>query len=122
MDSGPGGWGMSGNGIKPELIGSHMHDIFLPYLPIDAIVAAYRCAPGKELEKLENPESSAALVANTFGLFLDRPQDLPPIPGLEAFDWPAKQVRLEVCARFPWRGGLHPWLDVMIETDDYLIG
>lgn len=28
----------------------------------------------------------------------------------------------EVCVRFPWAGGLHPWLDVLIETPTHLIG
>lgn len=29
---------------------------------------------------------------------------------------------VEYCARFPWSGGRHPWLDAIVETDTYLIG
>ena len=72
--------------------------------------------------RCQAPESSAALVANAFGLFLDRPQDLPPMPGTEDFGWPAQSVKLEACVRFPWAGGRHPWLDVLVETDTHLIG
>ncbi len=54
------------------------------YLPVDRILDAFAKAPGNEIdsEKLSSPESSAALAANTFGLFLGRPHDLPPIPGV----------------------------------------
>jgi len=31
-------------------------------------------------------------------------------------------VRLEATVRFPWAGGCHPWLDVLVETPDALIG
>jgi hypothetical protein len=52
---------------------------FFNYLPIDKILRAFSNSPGREIErgKLSTPESSAALAANTFGLFLDRPRDLP---------------------------------------------
>ena len=99
-------------------------DFFLPYFPIEDIREAYANAPGNELEseKLSSPESSAALVANTFGYFLNRPGDFPTIPGLEDAVWPPHCVALEECARFPWSGGHHPWLDAMLETSTYLIG
>jgi hypothetical protein len=97
---------------------------FLSHLNHALIEAAYRAGAGNELDsgKLLSPESSAALVANAFGLFLDRPQDLPPIPGTDGLGWPAQRVKLEACVRFPWAGGRHPWLDVLIETSTHLIG
>ena len=55
-------------------------DLFLPGLPVGIIRTAYLDAPGNEIEsgKFASPESSAALVANAFGLFLDDPAALPP--------------------------------------------
>ncbi|MEQ1936943.1 hypothetical protein ABMA46_01685 [Mesorhizobium sp. CN5-321] len=70
--------------------------------------------------KFAHPESSAALAANALGLFLDDAE-----PVLEALGLPVSQpasLRLEQCLRFPWRGGLHPWLDAVIETPDLLVG
>lgn len=101
-----------------------MPDFLLPDLPAEDILAAYAKAPGNELEagKLSSPESSAALVANTFGFFLHRPRDLPPLPTLEDAGWPAEHVGIEECVRFPWSGGHHPWLDVLVETATHLIG
>lgn len=97
---------------------------FLPYLNAELIEQAYRISAGNEIDsgKISSPESSAALVASAFGLFLDRPHDLPPLPGTEGLGWPAVSVKLEACVRFPWRGGRHPWLDVLIETGTHLIG
>ena len=97
---------------------------FLPHLDRVSIERAYRKAAGNELDsgKILSPESSAALVANAFGFFIDVPQRLPPLPGTEDFGWPAASVQLEASVRFPWRGGRHPWLDVLVETDSYLIG
>jgi hypothetical protein len=96
----------------------------LPGLPVDLIRAAYLAAPGNEIEsgKFASPESSAALVANAFGLFLDQPGLLPPLPGTSSFGWPAETVGLEVTMRFPWSGGRHPCLDVGIVTGNALIG
>jgi hypothetical protein len=99
-------------------------DFLLPHLPKERILAAYAAAGGNEIEsgKLASPESSAALVANAFGYFLDRPKDLPPLlPELEGA-WPAIRVLLEAQLRFPWSGGRHPWLDVLVETETHLIG
>src|SRR5918999_3208575 len=100
-----------------------MKSMFLPGLPDDLIRACYAAAPGNEMEsgKFDSPESSAALAANAFGLFLPRPADLPPPPGGETWGWPALSVRLEVEVRFPWRGG-RPWVDVLVETSTALIG
>lgn len=94
---------------------------FLPDLPTDLILAALGKAPGNELKsgKFDSPDSSSALVANAFGWFLDRPKMLPMLPGGLG---QAKSVALEVEMRFPWAGGKHPWLDVAIETDRYLVG
>ncbi len=94
----------------------------LDHLPKEAILARYQVAGGQELVsgKFANPESSAALVANAFGLFADRPEALS-LPGLVA-PGEARQVDLEVQMRFPWSGGYHPWLDVGVVTDTTLIG
>lgn len=101
-----------------------MPSAFFDYLPVERILDAFSKAPGNEIdsEKLSSPESSAALAANTFGLFLDRPRDLPPIPGVESCGWPATVVALERCVRFPWSGGRHPWLDAFVETATDIIG
>jgi hypothetical protein len=97
---------------------------FLQHLDVALIEQAYRNGAGNEIDsgKMSSPESSAALAANSFGFFLNRPEDLPPMPGAEDLGWPATDVKLEACVRFPWRGGRHPWLDVLIETDSHLIG
>jgi hypothetical protein len=93
-------------------------------VPAERVLAALEAAGGKEVEsgKFANPESSAALACNTFGWFLERPGELPPLPGLEGIDWPATVVAVERCLRFPWQGGRHPWLDAVIETSTNLIG
>jgi hypothetical protein len=97
---------------------------FLPGLPVALIRACYDAAPGNEFAsgKFANPESSAALVANAFGYFLNCPELLPPLPATETFRWPASSVKLEACLRFPWSGRRHPYLDVVLETDKDFIG
>ena len=95
----------------------------LDYLPKDLILARYQLAAGKELTsgKFSSPESSSALVANAFGFFASRPDLLAlPEPALEGGE--AIRVELEAEMRFPWSGGRHPWLDVVVETKDRLIG
>ena len=101
-----------------------LEDYLLPGLPAERVRACYTRAAGHELTngKFFSPESSAGLVANCFGLFLDRPEALPPLPGTAALGWPASYVDLEAVVRFPWSGGRHPHLDVLIETDEALIG
>jgi hypothetical protein len=102
-----------------------MIDGLLDYLPADQIVAAFERSPGNEIGsgKFASPESSAALAANTFGYFLDRPSTLPPIPDAENCGWPALAVSIEECVPFPWHPrGRHPWLDGFIETDSHIIG
>ena len=95
---------------------------FLPDLPGDKILARYAASPGSELKsgKFDSADSSAFLVANAFGWFLDRPEKLPAFPG---YGGPVP-FRVEVAheMRFPWAGGRHPWLDVGVETDSLLIG
>jgi hypothetical protein len=97
--------------------------LFLPGLPAGLIEAAYAAAPGNEIKtgKFANPESSSALAANAFGYFLERPQNLPALPRW-ADIWKPESVTLEAEVRFPWTRGMHPWLDVLIETDTSLIG
>lgn len=95
---------------------------FLPDLPEARILEALSRAPGNELRsgKFDAAESSAALVANAFGWFLERPTVLPPLPGVPA--GAVEAVDLEVEMRFPWSGGRHPWLDVGIVTHTTLVG
>lgn len=95
---------------------------FLPDLPVDGILECLTRAPGNEIKsgKFDSPDSSAALVANAFGWFLNRAADLPPLPGVPAGQ--VASVTLEAEMRFPWTGGRHPWLDVGIETHTTLIG
>lgn len=58
---------------------------FLPHLPADRLAQRYNAAKGNELDsgKKHSPESSSALAANAFGFFLDAPELLPPLPGME---------------------------------------
>lgn len=97
---------------------------FLLGVPADHVLQRLKLAGGKEVEsgKFASPESSAALAVNTFGWFVKRPETTPPVPGLDFVDWPAKSVEVEYCARFPWAGGRHPWLDAAITTPQWLIG
>ncbi|MYB49106.1 MAG: hypothetical protein F4X72_07535 [Dehalococcoidia bacterium] len=101
-----------------------MEDRFLPGVPGEQIEAIYNAAPGKEIEsgKFDSPESSAALAANTFGFFLNRPGDLPPLPSCGEAGWPATSLYVERQVRFPWSGGRHPWLDALVVTPSALIG
>jgi hypothetical protein len=41
---------------------------------------------------------------------------------LPFLNWPATLVEIEYCARFPWSGGKHPWLDAWVETPTAIIG
>jgi hypothetical protein len=43
------------------------------------------------------------------------------LPGLDHAGIP-HLVDVEFCARFPWRGGTHPWLDAVVQTGTRLIG
>jgi len=95
----------------------------LPHLPADVILAAYARAAGKELEsgKFESPESSAALAANVFGYFCGHGKAAA-FPRLGWLKGDVERVDLERCVRFPWQGGLHPWLDAVLETREQIAG
>jgi hypothetical protein len=100
-----------------------MTDIaFLPGVPAEAVLAALGRAPGSELAsgKFGSPESSAALVANALGWFLDRPKDLPPLPRVPMGQ--PEDMEIEAEMRFPWAGGRHPWMDAAITTATTLVG
>ncbi|SEP49339.1 hypothetical protein SAMN02990966_07293 [Rhodospirillales bacterium URHD0017] len=47
--------------------------------------------------------------------------DLPPLPGTGAMGTPDR-VEVEYCARLPWSGGRHPWLDAVVITATHLVG
>lgn len=95
----------------------------LDHLDKDTILSRYQKANGKEITsgKFANPESSAALAANSFGLFLDRPELLT-LPHNLLAAGSAGTVELEAEMQFPWSGGLHPCLDIAVETAQTLIG
>jgi hypothetical protein len=95
----------------------------LPGVPAGYVFERLAKAGGKEIEsgKFASAESSAALAANVFAWFAARPHDLPPLPGVAETGTPT-QVDIEYCARFPWSGGRHPWLDAAIVTSSHLIG
>ena len=96
---------------------------FLPGVDREHVLGRLAKAGGNEVEsgKLASKESSAALAVNTFGWFIQRPLALPHLPGMKR-GVPASLVDVEYCARFPWRGGRHPWLDAVVETEIQLIG
>lgn len=78
----------------------HSHaveDILFDDVPKEPVLAALNRSPGNEIEsgKFSSPESSAALAVNTFGWFLEKPQDLPAIPNTEDLGWPAERVTIE---------------------------
>ena len=97
---------------------------FLPGVPPSLVLKRLNAAGGNEVSsgKLSSLESSAALAVNTFGWFIERPELLPAFPIGALLDWPAVVVEVEYCARFPWSGGKHPWLDAFVETPTEIIG
>jgi hypothetical protein len=94
-------------------------------LPIERICREHLKYEDNEIEngRILSPRSSAAIVANVFGLFLQNPRTLPNLLCDRNFD-ALTFVGLEHCAYFPWpkSHGKHPRLDVMIESADLLIG
>lgn len=90
---------------------------FLPGVPADAVLAALARQPGLDLE---SPDSSAALVANTFGWFLNRPRQLLPFPGVP-MGLP-ETVELGVEMQLPMRGVRHPRLDAVVTTPTTIVG
>ncbi len=101
-----------------------MTERFLPGVPGPEIEAIFNAAAGNEIAtgKFDSPESSAALAANAFGLFLRRPSELPALPGCHGEAWPASSLTLEAEVRFPWSCGHHPVLDCLVTTPTTLIG
>jgi hypothetical protein len=82
-------------------------------------------AGGGEIEsgKFASVDSSAALAVNAFAFFHgERAGMLPPLPVTEECGWPAIEIDVEFCARFPWAGGRHPWLDAFVATHTHLLG
>ncbi len=96
---------------------------FLDGVPEKHVLDRLAKAGGDEIRsgKFLREESSAALAVNTFGWFIERPELMPPLPGVQ-LDAKILCVDIEYCARFPWRGGRHPWLDAVVETDTQLVG
>ena len=97
-----------------------MTERFLPGIPRAKTEKIYR----KEIAngRFDSPESSAALEANTFGFFINRPKDLLSLPKIDPDVWPARSLDLKRRVNFPWRGGKHPVLDVFISTSSAIIG
>ncbi|MGI4815594.1 MAG: PGN_0703 family putative restriction endonuclease [Janthinobacterium lividum] len=100
-----------------------MDNAFLPGIPVAHVLQRLEAAGGNEVAsgKLAHPESSAALAVNAFGWFVERPELFVPLPATQHAGR-AERVELEYCARFPWAGGRHPWLDAAVFTDTHLIG
>jgi hypothetical protein len=90
---------------------------FLPGVPAEAVLAALGRSPGSDLDSLD---SSAALVANTFGWFLTRPRLLLPFPGVP-MGLP-ETVELGVEMQLPLRGVRHPRFDAVVTTPTTLVG
>ena len=101
-----------------------MVDRWLPGVPGEELEPIIDAAPGREISsgKFDSRRSSARLAANTFGYFFKKPRELPPLPHCEDTGWPARALAIEKEVRFPWRGGKHPWLDILITTWSALIG
>ena len=96
---------------------------FLPGVPKEHVRYRLRQAArdGIGSDRLEHPESSAALAVNAFGWFIPRPQSLPILPGTEEAG-AATRIEVAYCARFPLGGRKHPWLHAVVTTDTHLIG
>ena len=97
---------------------------FLPGITASHVLGRLAKAGGKEIESrqaFKPGKLPAALAVNCFGWFIERPEQLPPLIGLESAGVP-ELVDVEFCARFPWSGGRHPWLDAVVQTPRMLIG
>ena len=95
----------------------------LPGVPENYVRARFGRSPGNKLSggKFTSEESSAALAANGFAWFHDRPELLPPLPGLPT-NFRAERVEIEYKAAFPWGRGHHPWLDAAVFDERCIIG
>jgi hypothetical protein len=104
--------------MEARNLDSAIDAVLLPYLPRERIKLCYAHSPGNELRaKFMSAQSSAALVANAFGFFLGNPALLEGLPG-----GPILTVDLEKSLRFPWSGGRHPYLDVVLTGSETLVG
>jgi hypothetical protein len=103
---------------------SQPHSDFLPGVSARYVLERLRNADGHEVSsgKFASPRSSAALVVNTFAWFHHRPERLPPFGILGKNISRPSAVEIEYCARLPWAGGRHPWLDAWVETAEAVIG
>lgn len=72
--------------------------------------------------RIDSKISSSALVMNAFGFFFERPADIPPLPGYKISCWTPSKLMFEKPLNFPWRGGRHPELDVVISTKSVVVG
>jgi hypothetical protein len=109
--------------IVPDLAGIGPAP-FLPGVSAEHVLERLNRAGGQEVQtgKLASPDSSAALAVNTFAWFTHQPDLFPMFPMDGMTESRIELVEIEYCARFPWRGGRHPWLDAWIETSDAIIG
>lgn len=100
-----------------------MTSLFLPGIDDEFVRERLAAAGGNELGsgKFAHPESSAALAVNAFGWFAGRADMFPPLAGTDMAG-AAEVIDIEFCARFPWPGGRHPWLDAAILTRTHLMG
>lgn len=72
--------------------------------------------------RIDSKVSSAALVMNTFGFFFEKPSALPLLPDCKDYWWPPRKLMFEKPLNFPWKGGRHPELDVVIPTASVVVG
>jgi len=94
----------------------------LPGISEAYVRARLERSPGNELSgKFASPVSSASLAANCFAWFHEKPEMLPPLPGLPVDSSP-ERIEIEYKTAFPWRGGHHPWLDAAVLSQHLLIG
>jgi hypothetical protein len=91
-------------------------------VPLDYVQKRLDEAGGDEINsgKFASDDSSAALAVNTFAWFHSQPTRLPSICSISP--WTPTVVDVEYCARFPWAGGRHPWLDACVETSETIVG
>lgn len=103
---------------------SDLAKLLVPGVRVERVREALDRAAGGELAsgKFASPESSSALAVNGFGPYLEAPSTMPHFLCLADLDWPAIRVDVERQMRFPWSGGLHPWLDAAFETTTHLVG
>ena len=72
--------------------------------------------------RIDSKVSSAALVMNAFGYFFEKPSALPLLPDCKDYWWPPRKLMFEKPLNFPWKGGRHPELDVVVSTKSVVLG